>query len=239
MLHGFYKWLSPRSLIDLAVKIALVCGIIILLNFAFNRYYIDAPNLTLEYLVVNSIVVGGPFVLLFFFVLTKQIGLQKSLVELARFDHLTNIPNRRYFLKQAEAAILTDDFSVLLLLDVDHFKSVNDTWGHAVGDECLKSLSHILARTVRSDDIVGRLGGEEFGILLRNTRLDMIGYISTHLLKPFPFNAKGDLNHLTVTVSIGACEIAKGGDLEAALVTADQALYKAKDRGRCRLERAA
>ncbi len=239
MWHGFYKRLAPKNIPDLLSKITLFCCIIILMNYAFNVSYRAAPSLSFRYIILNSIAVGGPFVLLFFLVLTKQAGLQRSLVELARFDYLTKLPNRRFFLKQSEVALSEVDFSVLMILDVDHFKKVNDTWGHAVGDECLKSLSHILARSIRSDDLVGRLGGEEFGILLRNTRLDRISYLTSKLLKPFPFNAGGALQHLTVTVSIGACEITKDGDLDAALIVADQALYKAKENGRARLEIAA
>lgn len=81
----------------------------------------------------------------------------------------------------------------------------------------------------------------EFGILLRNTRLDKISYFTSKLLQPFPFNANffnsGDeLQYLTVTASIGARAIAKDGDLDAALITADTALYRAKENGRAQLD---
>jgi diguanylate cyclase len=237
--HNIYKYLVPRNIPDLLAKMAFWCGAIALMNFGFNRFYPNAPTLPAKYLITHAIVVGGPFIALCFLILTKQVSLQRTLVRFARFDALTDLPNRRHFLKRAEAITLEVDTSVLLLLDVDHFKVVNDTWGHSVGDECLRSISHIFASVVRSDDIVGRLGGEEFGILLRNTNLNRIDYLTEKLLRPLPFNAGPNLEHLTVTVSIGACEIARGGDLDASMIDADKALYLAKANGRCRIETAA
>jgi len=239
MWHRFYKFLAPKSVIDLCAKVIFFCVLINVMNFAFNMWYPDAPSLPFQYIFLNGLLVGGPFVLLFFLVLIKQVKLQKSMVRLARYDDLTNLPNRRHFLKQTAMAIAEDEFAVLLIMDVDHFKRVNDTWGHTVGDACLRNIGHILARSIRSDDLVGRLGGEEFGILLRDTRLDRISYIVTKLLQPLPFNAGGKLEHLSVTLSIGACEIARGGDLDAAMIIADKALYRAKDNGRARMELAA
>jgi len=236
MWHTFYKWISPKSRTDLILKMLLFTGLIILLNIASNRALNIGPTLPLQYLVLNSVVVGSPFVLLFFLILIKQVSLQKSLVRLSRFDHLTNLPNRRFFIKTCKEVVENDASSVLLVLDIDNFKDINDTWGHAVGDECLRSVGYILARTIRTDDAVGRLGGEEFGILLRNTRVAHIDYMTTTLLRPFPFRSELGPQNLSVTVSIGACEIPKGGDLDAAFLAADTALYHAKRNGKHRLE---
>ncbi|MDG3040520.1 GGDEF domain-containing protein [Roseicyclus marinus] len=236
MWHKFYKWISPRSRVDLVFKVMIFLGLIIIFNVAFNRISNMGPKLSLQYLILNGLIVGGPFVASFFLILIKQAGLQKSLVRLSRFDHLTNLPNRRFFMKSCAEIVEKDAYAVLLVLDIDNFKAINDTWGHEVGDECLRSVGYILARTLRVDDLVGRLGGEEFGILLRNTRISNIGYIKTALLRPFPFKSEIGPQNLSVTVSIGACEIPKGGDLAVAFRSADSALYKAKRSGKARLE---
>lgn len=238
MWHMAHKYLAPRNIPDYFAKMILWCAAIAVMNFAFNKFYPNAPELSPEYIITHAFVVGGPFVLLCFLIVTKQIELQRTFVKFARFDALTGLANRRHFLKRAAAIILEDKTSVLLLLDIDHFKAVNDTWGHSAGDECLKSISHIFAGSVRSDDLVGRLGGEEFGILLRNIRLKDIGYLTDKLLRPLPFNAGPSLEHLSVTVSVGAYEIINGGDLDVAMREADKALYRAKANGRCRVEMA-
>lgn len=230
---------APRSAVDLLVKTLVLVGVFTAFDFAIGRMMQDiiSGHVIMELLI--TFLIGAPFGLFVLCIMAVQRKLKVRLRHLSRFDPMTGLANRRYFLEQAEEAIAKNDQSILLLLDVDHFKKVNDTWGHAVGDECLKSIGYVLARCARTDDLVGRLGGEEFGILLRDTSIDRISGIKEKLLKPMPFNAGEGLEHLTGTVSIGAVEILKGGDLNDALIAADMALYQAKQNGRARLEIAA
>ena len=164
--------------------------------------------------------------------------------QLARTDALTGIDNRRYLLEVgarelSRARRFGHPLSVLML-DIDHFKSVNDIYGHAAGDQILKIVARALVTLVRDIDIVARYGGEEFVILLLET--DLAGaYISAERLRQGVGQtvAITDQGPLQVTLSIGiACTRAESEELTSLLVRADSALYAAKQAGRNRVETA-
>jgi len=156
-------------------------------------------------------------------------------------DHLTGISNRRMFLSELETAYTkvkqaNGTFS-LLLIDVDHFKNVNDTHGHATGDEVLKRLSHLIKGELRPHDHVCRYGGEEFAVLLPDTSIG--GAYST--AERIRNSAKSQQieageHSIQLSISIGATQIdSRDGQYDAALARADQALYQAKELGRDRV----
>lgn len=156
----------------------------------------------------------------------------------ARLDPLTGIPNRRRFEEQAEqeverAARFKRPLAVLLL-DLDHFKSVNDRFGHATGDHVLKSVARLVSNNLRQTDLFARLGGEEFVALLPETDLDAAEGLAgrlRHLLSFAPLRYEGA--EIEVTASIGVA--AYGPELPsvaAILRAADEALYAAKSGGR-------
>lgn len=236
MLHWFYKALAPRGWKDTSVKIALFTAVIVGLNYLFSIAYYGRVELPASYLIWNGICVGSPFVMLFYLMVRKQSRLQVELALKSRTDAMTGLPNRRWFMTQVRAAIEDDPCGVLLLLDADHFKAVNDTYGHHVGDECLISLAYRLRRSLRTDDLVGRLGGEEFGAYLRNTTIEQARSICRPVLQPIPFSGGEGHEHLSVTLSIGAIQARSGDDLDRLMCQADEALYRAKKNGRARLE---
>ncbi|MBK7455597.1 MAG: PAS domain S-box protein [Anaerolineales bacterium] len=173
-----------------------------------------------------------------------NLALQTSLVreqELARIDPLTGINNRRCLLESAEhefevAARYQRPLTVLMF-DVDHFKKVNDTFGHAVGDQMLQEVTRIAGRELRTADILGRYGGEEFIIILPMTRSEQAYALAERIREgvaaialPTP---KGDV---CVTLSIGIVEISPAETVEDAFRRADQAMYDAKQKGRNRTE---
>lgn len=119
------------------------------------------------------------------------------------------------------------------MLDADHFKQINDTYGHQAGDICLKAISYTLSRNLRLGDVSGRIGGEEFAILLADTKPDHARVIGERLTKPIPFRVGPA--HLTVTLSIGAVITSPQTPLEVSLSLADKALYQAKSEGRARV----
>ncbi|KUL95391.1 hypothetical protein DK26_09525 [Bosea sp. WAO] len=164
-----------------------------------------------------------------------------ALAELAETDGLTGLANRRRFVARlADAVALTQPLS-LMMIDADHFKSINDRFGHLVGDACLRTIGKVIADQVAPvSALVARIGGEEFGVLLAGVRLEaaygMAAAIRRSLASvPWP-TLHPDLTG--VTVSIGVC--AGEGPLDATSLhaRADDALYAAKRNGRDRIETA-
>ena len=157
---------------------------------------------------------------------------------LATTDPLTGLPNRRALddcLKAALAAAHRHAESVsVALIDVDHFKRINDRCGHAVGDRVLVQLGHRLAADLRATDRLGRWGGEEFLLVSGHTPLPAALELAERLrasVAGFGFG-HGE----PVTVSIGVAQVRQGDDVDALLARADEALYRAKDAGRDRVE---
>jgi diguanylate cyclase len=159
----------------------------------------------------------------------------------AATDSLTGIANRRHFVELAERLIAQSMRygrpCTLLVVDVDRFKTTNDTHGHAAGDAVLRSIVSVLKRTLRESDLLGRLGGDEFAVLLPETSLAM-ALVTAERLRGAVQNeaSQSEIRDLTLTVSIGVAaldEIARS--LDAIHRKADAALYEAKRRGRNRV----
>jgi two-component system, cell cycle response regulator len=164
---------------------------------------------------------------------------QKSLA-LALTDSLTGLYNRRYFTAHLEGLMtrIADggQTAAVLMLDVDFFKRINDTFGHAAGDTVLREVAHRLARNVRSFDLVARYGGEEFVVVMPETTLPIAAMVAERLRnavadKPIVLPERG--SEISVTISIGIAIIEERGDsATASLSRADAALYEAKANGR-------
>lgn len=161
--------------------------------------------------------------------------------QLAITDNLTKLYNRR---KVEDTLLLAvDSFNnyniplSLLMIDIDHFKRFNDTYGHDVGDKVIMDIAKTLKENIRSTDTVGRWGGEEFLIVLHNADIKVATEIGNKIIDRV---RRLDLNYCSgeenITVSIGCAEITKGQTLNNLLKTVDAALYKAKNNGRDRLE---
>ena len=161
-------------------------------------------------------------------------------LELAVTDPLTGLHNRRYMSGQLGAlvkrATTGGDPVSALLIDIDHFKSVNDTFGHDVGDEVLREFAVRLATNVRAIDLACRLGGEEFVVVMPDTTLEAAHRVAERLrlhVSGAPFRVQGASEPLAVTVSIGVAATLGPGDHPDALVKrADGAVYEAKRAGR-------
>ena len=154
-------------------------------------------------------------------------------------DHLTDVLNRRCFLERAEREIAQQQSrgpaSCMAMVDVDHFKSVNDTYGHAAGDAVLRSIAEVLRTGVREGDLVGRLGGEEFGLLMPATALDAAVELAEKLRAGVAaLRLSHDGRPIQVTVSIGV-SAGSGPELKQLMLSADAALYEAKRSGRDRV----
>lgn len=151
-------------------------------------------------------------------------------------DELTGVLNRRGFLDAADRVFAHSptDSLIWLGMDIDHFKRFNDTHGHVAGDELLRKFGATLNDCSRSDDIVGRLGGEEFGLLLVGCPLDKLEAFTTRLLERFAeiTVTSGSGEKASTTLSIGATLVTDGDSIESAWKRGDELLYRAKNQGR-------
>ena len=160
----------------------------------------------------------------------------------ARIDMLTGLANRRAFFKDAEALVRLQIGRgrpvAVFLLDLDHFKRINDRFGHPTGDRVLQLFAQVTMANLRSSDLIGRVGGEEFGVLLADATRDNAFLVAERLRTAFAAACKiGEDPPLTATVSIGVAIIQDPReDLSTLLAKADKALYRAKARGRNRVE---
>jgi len=161
--------------------------------------------------------------------------------EMAHTDSLTGVYNRRHFFELSSVEMLSAETNAralcVLMLDADHFKKVNDMHGHAAGDAVLKHIVRICLGALRRNDFIGRLGGEEFAIVLPETTL--IGAMATaerlrQSVEVSHISTEGKI--ITVTVSIGIATLEPSDrDMETLLDRADKALYQAKKEGRNRV----
>ena len=159
---------------------------------------------------------------------------KKELEKIATIDKLTNIYNRRMlddFLKtEIEIANRHNEDLSLIIVDIDHFKIVNDTFGHLAGDNLLTSISKIILKNIRNTDIFGRYGGEEFLIICRKTTKENAFVLAEKLrilIKEFKFD---EIGHKTI--SLGISDFQKSDTVETLFKKADTALYEAKNTGR-------
>ncbi|TDF41994.1 diguanylate cyclase [Alteromonadaceae bacterium M269] len=168
---------------------------------------------------------------------TRDLEQEKVKAQLeACTDSLTGTRNRRSFFAESEKLLQESkmrDFSVsLLMFDIDHFKRINDTYGHAIGDEALRVFTKVIAEKIRGTDIFGRLGGEEFSLLLCGTKehaLQMAERLRKDISDIQIDTPKGPLQF---TTSIGIAHLCKEAVIEELLNDADKALYVAKEAGR-------
>lgn len=179
---------------------------------------------------------SAPFTIFFFAIISYLYKLQAELWKLALTDALTGLPNRAAFLADATHMLKTAPQYVLLILDADHFKRINDTYGHAAGDAALRVIASAITDATGPSDCIGRLGGEEFGVLLHADD-DRLNKVSRQLIGPFdvPLHDLDMDQTIQVSLSIGAVFAVGSRTIERQMQKADEALYRAKSQGRARL----
>ena len=172
----------------------------------------------------------------------KEVELRAILIqadEVSHTDALTFLSNRRQVINSLQKEVIRAEryktsFSISML-DIDHFKKINDSYGHTVGDEVLIQLADMMREGVRESDMVGRYGGEEFLILLPNTELKKAGEQASRLCKLIRETDIDVGEKINITVSIGVAEYRHGEEnWQKFLSRADMALYEAKNAGRDR-----
>ncbi len=211
---------AALGLLEMSMSAALVSAAVLALVIAPPIYWLVAVPIRREY--------------------DKRLqaeGRAAELGELAITDALTRTRNRRGITiaaleSMAQAERYSHPLSVAMV-DIDHFKEVNDTYGHKAGDRVLEAVASILVEHLRMPDKVGRYGGEEFLLVFPETDLDRTNKIAERI-RAAVSNAEFDVGEskLKLTISIGATLFQRGEDLEQLLSRADRALYQAKQSGR-------
>lgn len=191
----------------------------------------------------GTIIQLGPRVTYRFSVLDpREEQMMRRLYESSTVDALTGVHNRKYFDARLETELAfarrhqTD--LALILFDIDHFKRVNDTYGHAAGDKVLRHVAQSCQGCLRKEDLLARFGGEEFVIVLRGVSLQGAAKLAERL-RDSVFRAPAAIpeNQISVTISLGCASLSDSGeDTPLALIeAADRRLYRAKERGRNRV----
>ena len=168
----------------------------------------------------------------------QQANMQ--LQNLSRTDHLTGLFNRGYWelrlIQEFKRFDRYENASSLIMLDIDHFKKINDNYGHTVGDEAIRCVSRVIKEQIRDLDIAGRYGGEEFGIILPSTNGDGACVIAERLRRVIEKQTVFAEGHeVRFTISLGVAELNEHmHDHRNWIEKADQALYKSKESGRNR-----
>jgi diguanylate cyclase (GGDEF)-like protein/PAS domain S-box-containing protein len=169
--------------------------------------------------------------------ITERKQMEIELERLATTDALTGAYNRRFFMEMAEkdiARFRRYAFPLsLIMFDLDHFKKINDTYGHGAGDRVLTLTGELALQHLRNSDYLGRLGGEEFGVVLVECTLEQAGEVAQRLRQSIQAAAiEQDGQTIQFTASFGVAEIIEGEDLARLLARADESLYQAKNSGR-------
>lgn len=220
-LMAIFYLTSPKE----AVAFAIVTLVALL------PVFIPANDSQLASTVIITIIVTTAFAFAFSLITNRQ---SEQLMQMATKDPLTGAGNRRALDIRLEQSVnrlrRSGETASLVLLDLDHFKSVNDKHGHAVGDLILKHIADIINLRIRITDSLFRIGGEEFVIVLDGQNLQKTGYLAEQLR--VLVEANEIVQDKSVTISLGVAEIRKGESGTAWLSRADAAMYCAKANGR-------
>ena len=159
------------------------------------------------------------------------------LYEIATIDEKTGVYNNKFFKTISEMELdkaKRGGQLSILIIDLDNFKKLNDTYGHLIGDKMLQRLGEVLKQNTRKYDIVSRFGGEEFIILLPNTQIKRAKLVCERLRKNVEIDK--EMSKYSVTMSGGLTEYKKGDSIKKMQIRADKAVYKAKKLGKNRIE---
>jgi diguanylate cyclase (GGDEF)-like protein len=188
----------------------------------------------------DKIRVGSVTIFKFAYIDEIDEAYQRQMLDAARMDPLIGVLNRRGFDERLEAesaaALRHGGPLSLLVIDIDHFKSINDSHGHPAGDALLKAVVGALAKELRREDTLARYGGDELVVILRNTNSRGAAQLAERLRQQIADSSYPvERATLHTTISVGVAELEAGGTADQLLEAADAALYRAKEAGRNRV----
>ncbi len=232
--------LAIRSWRDLALKLIAFFLLVNCIGFVLDFIGVY-PRVTPEWAgnFWSVIAVATPILGLQFGIMTYLDRLQKRLAKADATDTLTGLPTRRAFIVQTNTRRMTSPEGVVLLIDADNFRRINDAYGHFAGDACLANVAATLLKHVGPDDVVGRMGGEEFAVFIPATSgTDVAAFctamtqkITTKLDQRFATAGR----EISLTMSIGTVNAGPHHAIDLLLSRADDALYCSKNDGRARM----
>ena len=165
--------------------------------------------------------------------ITLQKNYEAKMNFFAFHDSLTGLPNRRYLNKRLTVELKNEQPLAVIMMDIDHFKSINDELGHDIGDQVIEEFASRVTKTIRKDDFIARLGGDEFVLLLPNTTLEEAKIIIKNIQQEMKKDWHIDGHTIQVTASLGiTVESTNQARKSNVLRSADIALYEAKKRQR-------
>ncbi|MBM1278405.1 GGDEF domain-containing protein [Ponticoccus sp. SC6-36] len=216
------------AFVGIEIMVVVMVYVVVLLLF-------PDPWAVMHLCIISGLVISAPVVGLLLAILRNQSALQDKLAEIATTDMLTGLPNRRAFL----SAVAPDGHfaraGILVLADADHFKRINDTYGHDVGDACLRAIAEALRKTLSDVDIAARYGGEEFVMFYDGADATRLDQLARTICAPIRIADAGLPEGLSLTLSAGALITDAGQPTISAYRDADRALYRAKSEGRARM----
>jgi diguanylate cyclase (GGDEF)-like protein len=218
------------------VTLSAIVGADLLTLIFYGIFFTDRLLLDLFLTTVITILVGFPLAYFFLGQQAKLAVMAAELKRLARTDHLTDLANRGAFLEET-AIILGSDKGAMLFIDADHFKSINDTFGHATGDAVLRQIAGVIRSSIRAGDLAARIGGEEFAVFLTGA--------NDHIAAEIAERIRSRVQHCVaqavaiadrqITVSIGVVIQEGDASIDEMMSGADSNLYRAKNLGRNRI----
>jgi diguanylate cyclase (GGDEF)-like protein len=234
------RW--PLIVLNALHASALLVGIFSTLNGSTTQDTVPALGSLFGYIYFESIIFALATSVLVLTLIKERSEIAGRFA--ARVDPLTGIANRSGFIEQGERVVerCRRDRApfTILMFDLDRFKAVNDTHGHAVGDSVIRKFCEVVTAALRPNDVFGRLGGEEFAVVMPGSSIEAAFVRADRIRSAFEANSRliGD-RRIDATVSCGLSESVNGNrTLDAALADADAALYSAKAAGRNRVKRA-
>lgn len=230
-----HAWLRVYRVTGLVTAIAVICSIIIT-NVIMETFSAGINVQGLMVSIITPVVLGGPSIL---FILIGQERLRaanQQLQKLANYDFLTDCLNRGAFAARVDTWLQAPGAAragALLMIDADNFKAINDLYGHDIGDEALALIARSIRSVLRDGDLVGRMGGEEFGVFLPGVSQGQASMMAERIraaVNLARFAPDGEQRHLSV--SIGGAVFSAQTSFSDLFRIADQRLYGAKNAGR-------
>lgn len=247
--HYYLLMFIPALAVTMTMRYAVVTLVLLWLYYVglyvISLYYPPlqpiAPQALIGVNIFNLSIVFAMFSYLGFFYVRTVSSASRELTRLASTDSLTLLHNRRHLTELTEAEITRseryDKPLSVLLIDIDHFKLINDLFGHLKGDQVLQHLAKLIRLELRQHDLIGRWGGEEFLIVLPETDIDTAEQVAERIREAISgFNWSDNLKKdMTVTLSVGVSQLAPNETLNRIINRADKALYISKSCGRNRV----